>query len=227
MRTRNKRNNTSDIANWCLIIIQLITPIAVVCMGHYFTIQIDSINREYQKKELEIHKIDIAKSFLNELFSGVPERAFLAERLISKVVDDSLKIEIKNIIYDYYENELHKSIENKNYKKINDIIQAAKSMNSQAGQKIERDINSEQYFIIIASIKSKDEAIKYANEYEKKGYKCNIYFTKRNYYAITLGKYTYQQAQVILNEELEKKAITPTSYIVTGKTFLEQIPFKY
>lgn len=218
-------NMNTKLANWCLIIIQLITPIAVVCMGHYFTTQIEAVNRDYKKMELEVQKIDIAKNFLNELFSGVPERAFIAERLISNVVDDSMKIEIENILCDYYKNEFNKFIDNRDYKKTSEIIQAAKSMNSHAGKKIAKEIDDLQYYIIIASIKDKNEAIEYAKRYERKGYKCNIYFTERNYYAITLGKYTYQQAQNVLNTELEKKTIITTSYIVTGKTFLEQVPF--
>lgn len=218
-----KSNN--NIVNWFLIIFQLLTPMAVVYMGHYFANQIEEVNREHKKIELEIHKIDIAKNFLNELFSGIPERAFIAERLISNVVNDSMKIEIESILSDYYKNEINKFIESKNYEKTNEIIQAAKSMNSQAGQKIAKDLSNEQFYIVIASIKQKEDAINYAKKYINKGYKCNIYFTKAQYYAITIGKYSYQQANDIINRELEKKAIISSSWITKGKSFLEKIEF--
>ena len=67
----------------------LLSPALLLMIGFLLNLQIETTKQGFQKLELEVKRIEATQKFIQELFSGSPQRAFIAERLISQIVEES------------------------------------------------------------------------------------------------------------------------------------------
>jgi len=80
----------------------LLSPLLVIVIGAIFYYELEEAKLSFQRLELEVKRIEATRGFMTELFSGSPQRAFVAERLIQQIVDDKLAAEVSSIVKDYH-----------------------------------------------------------------------------------------------------------------------------
>jgi len=137
----------------------LLSPVIIIIIGFYFNVQLERTKQSFQTLELELKRIQAAQQMLEELFSGTPERAFIAERLIAQIVDEKLSKEISELVQNYYKEELDESLFPQDISKINEISKAALRVGSPTGKALVKAYKESRYHIVAGSYPDKEKAV--------------------------------------------------------------------
>ncbi|TET47744.1 hypothetical protein E3J62_00675 [candidate division TA06 bacterium] len=172
----------------------LLFPVLIVVIGFWFNLRLERAKQEFKHVELELKRIQAAHQMLNELFSGIPERAFIAERLITKIVDKQLCEEIHKIVEDYYLRKLEESASKGDLETVEEIAMAAEGINSQASQKILQALEEPQFQIVAESFGSQEEADRRADQLRRKGYECEVRSTRTGKFEVIIGELVFKEA---------------------------------
>lgn len=203
--------------------LNVISPILVVIIGSYFTHKLSETERMIHRNELELKRIDAARELMDELFSGTPERAFIAERLIINVIsDDNLSEEISSIVDKYYALTLESLIRDENYSSVDQIAEAAVLLRPHKVITIQ-DKNTPAWHVIVFSSLSSEKSIEYAHNLRNNGFPSDVYLTGNGYYAVTLGQYPIETAKRKRDTAIELGVADSTSWLSKGSTWLNRI----
>jgi hypothetical protein len=80
-----------------------------------------------------------------------------------------------------------------------------------------------QFFVIVKSTKSKDEAIAYAKELGARGYASEVILSSANYYGVVLGRFSFEDAKRAINAALVSGIITNEPYLMTPDRVIDYV----
>ena len=134
------------------------SPILVVLMGFI-------LNHSLEVKKTEIEQFNLAQNMIKEVFTEDVYQAFATQRLLEKVLDDTLlRNEVSDIVLSYYENKIDEYIENGQIQKAQSIVNAAKYIGGRLGNRFILSISKNE------GKKHKLDKYKKALKYEREGY---------------------------------------------------------
>lgn len=79
------------------------------------------------------------------------------------------------------------------------------------------------YFVIVKLTRSKDEATNIAKDLQKKGYDVKVYWTSGEEYAVTIGYFPREQAELTRKNAIQYGDATDDATLSTGREFLRRI----
>lgn len=205
------------------LIISAISALGVTLLGHYFQQTIELEKQRLQQVELEIRKIDAAQKMLAELFSGSPERGFIADRLMAQLVDEKMSKEIHEIVKNYYSKQLEEKLSGESLNQARKIASAAKLFGGVAAE----GVLQKQYYIVVASISLNEQevAVSKAKALRDKGYDGEVYYSTSGWYVVTIGRFPFTEADSRRLEAINRgdKDIRADSYLALGHTFTKKL----
>lgn len=196
----------------------LLSPLLLLLIGGFLNFQIEKAKQGFQKIELEIKRIGTTQKFMTELFSGTPQRAFVAERLMSKLVEKEDAEEISKIIAQYYNGQVDKRLSTqKDIEKAQEIKSAAEMVQSPASKELLKNIEKKSYYVIVGSFRDQNGAIKKTEEFRLKGYvKINAIESKSlGMFRVALGDYSFDNANLVRNEVIKKGYAPEDTWIIS------------
>ncbi len=218
-------------ARWLFFLQYLIFPALLLGGGFFFNSQLEDARQDmtkeiqvaqqsFQQLGLEIRRIEAAQKFLQELFSGKVERAMLSEKLMSKLLaDDELALEISKTVEEYYKAEISEALRKNDIEKASQIQTAAEKIRSQAANQILKD----EYFVIVASLKDREAAIKEAKQQENSGFKAEVIKSTTGYYGVAIGRFSFDEAKRAREVAIQKGFASADSYLMTGDRVIESV----
>jgi hypothetical protein len=203
----------------------LVSPLMLLVIGYLLNQQAERSKQVFNRLELDVKRIDVAQNMLTELFSGIPERAFVADRLLVKLVDSTLGNEISSIISRYYSQKLNRTLSGKEMEEAEKIATAASAIGGPAADSITIQMQQNHYYIVVASIKPSNEAeaVRKAEDLAGLGYNSEIYYSWSGYLAVTIGYLPFEDARSLLDRAVSKGNARPDSYLVPAKTFSKRV----
>ena len=210
-------------SKWRLFLQFIVSPLLLLIIGYFLTGSIERAKEDFQHLQLEVKRIETAQIMLRDLFSNAPERAFVADRLMSKLVDETLSKQISEIVFGYYSSKnLNKRLSGPVLDKAAEIVGAAEAIGGPAADKIKTKL----YYIVVASKKpgkrDKAEAIECAKKLQKK-YKSKVHYSDSGYFVVTVGRLPLNKAKSLLTKVIESEDGREDSYLIPGNTFTKQI----
>lgn len=79
------------------------------------------------------------------------------------------------------------------------------------------------YFVIVKLTRSEDEATTIAKDLEKKGYEVKVYWTSGEEYAVTIGYFPREQAELTRKNAIQYGDATDDATLSTGREFLRRV----
>lgn len=204
----------------------LLSPLLIVLIGWIFNHQIETAKQSFQQLELEVKRIEATRGFMQELFSGSPQRAFVAERLIRRIVEEQLAQEISTVVKEYYAGKLQESIARKDIQKVTDIKDAAHAISTPASRELVQTLEQPSYYVIVASLQSEEDAVSKAKELRAKQYKSEVILSTTGWYGVTIGRYSFQEAIEVRQAAIDKGDAPKDAYIMTKARVVKTV-FKY
>jgi cysteinyl-tRNA synthetase len=209
--------------NWILTIQTILGPLLLLTIGFFLNSQLETAKQQLQKAELELKRIATVQQMMDELFSGTPARTFVAERLLSSILDKSMSDTISNIVSSYYLSTLQGDLKPADMEKIQQLASAANEIQSQSANKILKSIEGINFFIVIASAKTEEEAIMKAKEIEARGYNSRAASTKSGFYSVAVTAPSYAGA-IELRDKMIAAGLSPKdAFISQGKSWLKVV----
>ena len=203
----------------------LFSPVIIIIIGFYFNVQLERTKQSFQTLELELKRIQAAQEMLQELFSGTPERAFIAERLIAQIVDEKLREEIHKLVTDYYTEQFDESIYAQDISKMSRISKAARKVKSPAGDRVVAAFMAVKYHIVAASKPNEQTALAYSGELKETGFDSEAYFVPTTgIYNVTLGSYPLEEAMAKRNQAIQAEIVTPDAWLSKGEGWKRLTP---
>jgi hypothetical protein len=195
----------------------LLTPVLLLLITVLFNNQIENAKRDFQKVELEIKRIDTTQKFMTELFSGTPHRAFMAERLMSKVLDEKLAEEISDIVVKFYSVKIEESLSQKDMKKAADIKSAAEAVQSPGSKKFLESLVKKSFYVVVGSFKDKKNATNKFKEFRLKGYDTIDIFESKSLgvFRVALGSYSLDRAKEVRHNVIKKGDAGEDTWIIS------------
>jgi hypothetical protein len=193
----------------------LLSPLLIVVIGCIFDRQIESATQRFRELELEVKRIEATRGFMQELFSGSPQRAFVAERLIRKIVEEQLAEEISTVVKEYYAGKLQESISRKDIEQVSEIKEAAHAISTPASREVMQTLKQPSYYVIVASFPSEEDAISKAKELRAKQYQSEVILSTTGWYGVTLGRYSFQEAIELRQKAIDQGDALKDAYIMT------------
>ncbi len=202
----------------------LLSPLPLVIIGGLLNLQLEKAKQGFQKIEIELKRIETTQKFMTELFSGNPQRALIAEKLISGIVDKNLADEITNIVKTFYDQKLAENLSNpnpNNIKKAEEIKAAAEAFQTEGAKKLLDTLKAESFYVIAGSFKVQQNALNQAEELRLKGYNSEVIKSKAGNYRVAIGKYGFDAVIAELKEGVDKKDFPPDAWIVSQERVLQ------
>ncbi|MFZ5449551.1 MAG: SPOR domain-containing protein [Thermodesulfobacteriota bacterium] len=194
----------------------LLSPLLLVIIGGLLNFQLEKAKQEFHKIELELKRIETTQKFMTELFSDNPQRALIAEKLISVIVDKKLANEIIDIVEKFYSQKLAESLANpKDLQKAEEIKAAAETLQTQAGKKILDKLKAESFSVIVGSFADQQNALNKAEVLRLKGYDSKIVKSKAGFYRVAIGKYNFDAAIEKRREAIGKGDFPSDAWILS------------
>jgi len=207
----------SQKASWSRFFVQyLLSPLLVVLIGVVSTYMVERAGRSLQILELEVKRMEATRGFMQELFSGTPQRAFIAERLVLKIIaDDKLGGEITAVVKDFYKGKFQQAISQKDLQEAKKISEAVQHIQSPASREIGRSLEQPSYSVVVASVSKEGEARSRAKQLREQQFKSGVILDKRGWYGVTLGRQAFQEALKIKKKAVESGVTEKDAYIIT------------
>ena len=212
-------------SKWRFFYQYLVAPILLLVIGFFLNQNLEKAKQEFEMLQLEVKKIEAAQDMLTEIFSDVPERAFIADRLMSKLLDENLSKEISEIVERYYSQKLEQPLLNQSLQDVEEIVSAADAIGGRAAESIKNKLQQNLYYVVIASIvpQKRQEAIDSARRLKEKGYDSEVHYSSSGYYAVTIGHIPLMEAKTLREKAIEKNDAPPDAYLIPGTKFIEKI----
>lgn len=210
----------------------ILSPVLVVVIGGFLTLymnlRVEQAKQAFQTLELEVKRIETSQHMLGEVFSSEPARAFIADRLMTKLMDKQLAEEFSLITSRYFLQKFHRKLSLDTLYKNDDITTAANSVGGTAAKSFETQLQKQRYYIVALSLEpsQETEAIDKAKTLKSKGYDSEVHrsnHSERGHLAVTLGHLPFAEAKLLLTEAVRKGDGPKDSYLIPGKTFTEKI----
>ena len=204
--------------SWIRFFMQyLLTPILLLLIGAILNWQIERAKQDFQKVELELKRIETTHKFMTEFFSGTPHRAFIAELLMSKVLDENLAKSISDIVNQYQSLEMEKSLSQKDIKKAEDIKSAAEAVQSPGSKRFLQSLEEKSFYVVVGSFRDKNNATKTYEDLRLKGYKNIEVFESKSLkmFRVALGSYTFDNANAVRHDVIKKGDAEEDTWIIS------------
>jgi cysteinyl-tRNA synthetase len=214
----DKKKNT-----WIMILQTVLAPMLLLMIGFFLNSQMESAKERLQVAELELKRIATVQQMMDQLFSGTPARAFVAERLLSSILDKSMSDTISNIVASYYLSTLQGDLKPADIEKLNQLTSAANEIQSQSANKILKSIEGINFYIVIASARTEAEAIQKAKEIESKGYKSKAASTKSGFYSVAVTAPSYEEAITLRDKMIDAGLSPKDAFISQGKSWIKVV----
>lgn len=214
----DKKKNT-----WIMILQTVLAPMLLLMIGFFLNSQMESAKERLQVAELELKRIATVQQMMDQLFSGTPARAFVAERLLSSILDKSMSDTISNIVASYYLSTLQGDLKPADIEKLNQLASAANEIQSQSANKILKSIEGIHFYIVIASARTEAEAIQKAKEIESKGYKSKAASTKSGFYSVAVTAPSYEEAIKLRDKMIDAGLSPKDAFISQGKSWIKVV----
>ena len=215
-----ERHNNSKIPG---ALKYIVSPLLVLVIGFYFNSQLQESERNFSLLQLEVVRIQAAQDMLQELFSGTPKRALIAEKLMAHLVDEKLGAEIRQIVVDYYSDEISDSVSGDLLQRQLDLAIVARKIRSPAAESILKAIDQVHYHVVIASKHTLTMAKARADSLRAKGYPAEVYRTQNGIYAVTLGSFPFSLAAIERREAIRIGVGRDDSWLSAGKLWSEKV----
>lgn len=187
---------------WILVLLILVLGIL-----YFINIQI-VITKGVQMSKSDLEQKQAIPS-ISEL-SPLPNYvASIANTIISEQ-NDSGKTALKNAVAN----------DTVNHEKRKDVDIQDKSLDSKT--KVE-DGRATQFFVIVKSTKSKDDAIEYAKKLGDSGYSSEVILSSTNYYGVVLGRFSFEDAKRAMNAALVSGVVKNVPYIMTPDRVIDYV----
>ena len=85
------------------------------------------------------------------------------------------------------------------------------------------DLQATQFFVIVKSTKSKDDAIEYAKKLAASGYSSEVILSSANYYGVVLGRFSFEDAKRAINTAIVSGVVTNEPYLITPDRVIEYV----
>lgn len=212
---------------WRFFLQYLISPIVLVLIAAYFNHNLERTKQDFQNLALEVQRLEAAQDMLSELFSDIPERAFVADRLMSQLVDDELAAEISQIVTNYYSHKLDRMLSTDSVETVEQIMIAAEAIGGVAAESIARELEMKNYYVVVASVEPDNRigALNAANSLKEKGYDAEVYLSISGYLGITVGKSPLEGARKLQIDAIANGDANEDSFLAPEERFTEKIPF--
>lgn len=211
---------------WRVFVQYLISPAILVIIGYLLNLQVEEAKQGLQRIEVDVKRIEAAQGMLSELFSDVPERAFIADRLMGKLVDSDLSEEISKIVTAYYTEKLNQALDSDEaLDEAEEITSAAKAIGGPAAERLVSKIEASTYYVVVASIphREKARAIQLANSLTRNGYSSEVHYSTTGFYAVTIGHLPLAEAKALRREAIDEGHGPKDTYLTPGPQFKEKI----
>ncbi len=203
----------------------LVSPLLILIIGYFLNQSVQEAKEQFHRLELEVNQIEAAQTMLADLFSDIPERAFIADRLMSKLVDEELSREISDIIALYYSQRLSRQLSDSTLADAEKIAAAAEAIGGPAAEAIQSQLRERQYYVVVASIQAeqREEAIQRAENLRRKGYNAEVHHSSTGYLAITVGNLPLSEAKALLTRAIAQNDGPEDAYLLPGDTFIQRV----
>lgn len=224
LNTRIDKLEKSKDSSVRFLVQYLLSPLIVVLIGFWFNVQHDRDQKNFRNIELELKRIEAAQDIIKELFSGTPERALIAESLLTKILDTKLSEEIHKIVQGYYKQSLEQSqLSTKDVEKTRQTIAVAKAVGGETGRNLVKAFEEAKFYVVAASAGSKDAAIRQREELRNKGYSSEAFRTPAGSYAVTLAHGTFEEAVSQKTKAIQAGIVKDDAWLSQGKSWLEKV----
>lgn len=212
-----------------LQVLSVLSPVLVVVvgavLGFHFNNQLEAAKQTFAIQEMELKRIDAAQRMLTELFSQTPERAFAAERLLSRVItDESLRREIQDIVRRYYKAKF--KITGEDISTLAQIAEAAENVGSEAGKLVLGDtaaLVKSQVYVVIGSYRTQEAAVRLAKRLERNGLQPEVHRTPSEKFPVALPAATLAEGARLRTEAIRSGMADESSWVTQGKTWKGKI----
>ena len=201
----------------------VLSPALLLLIGFFFNSKLEATKQSFQLLELEVKRIESTQGFLKELFSGTPQRAFVAERLICQIIEEKLATEISAIVKDYYDGKIENSISREDLREVEEIKVAAEKIRSPASVKLIETLRQPSYHVAVDSTSSEQDAVQKAKEFRAKGYKSEVILTNTGLYAVTLGRYSFDEANRVKKKAIGTGEAPSDAYLISHRRVVETV----
>ncbi len=222
---RINRLESEQRGKWRFVFQYLAGPLLLLIIGYFLNQSLEGAKQEFLQLQVEVNQIEAAQKMLTEIFSDVPERAFIADRLMSKLVDEALSNEISDIVQQYYSQKLDRPLSNKALQDVDGIVSAAEAIGGRAAESIKSQLREKRYYVVVASLipEKRNEAISRAEVLRRKGYESEVHYSTTGYYAVTIGRLPLDEAKALRDRAIENDDGPHDSYLIPGNKFTEKI----
>src|SRR5829696_255866 len=133
LEERIQRIEKAQSSGWGRFLKYIASPLLLLVIGSILNSRLEEARQDFQRLEIDVKQVDAAQKMLAELFSDIPERAFIADRLMSRLVDKELAAEVSDMVAKYYSQKLNSSTKSGDVDK---IAAAAEAIGGRAAEKV-------------------------------------------------------------------------------------------
>lgn len=190
---------------WILVLL-----ILVLGTRHFINMQIE-ISKGVKSTKSDLQQKQEMLS-ISELSPSSDYVASIANTIVSEQ-NDSEKAALKAAVTnDTVNNERRQNVETKD-----------KSLGTKT--KVE-NAEATQFFVVVMSTTSKDDAIEYAKKLGASGYSSEVILSSTNYYGVVLGRFSFEDAKKAINAALVSGVVTNKPYLMTPDRVVDYVYFK-
>lgn len=219
---RIQRIEKAQYSAWGIFLKYIASPLLLLIIGSILNARFEDARQDFQRLEIEVKQVDAAQKMLGELFSDIPERAFIADRLMSRLIDKQLAAEVSDMVAKYYAQKLNAATRSGD---IDKIVAAAEAIGGPAAEKVTAKLRQANFYVVVASLPPdrREEAVMRAKDLGAKGYDSAVYYSSSGYFTVTAGHLPFERAKELRQRATVKNDIPDDSYIIPGRTFGDQI----
>ncbi|MCB2264262.1 MAG: hypothetical protein LGR52_15185 [Candidatus Thiosymbion ectosymbiont of Robbea hypermnestra] len=218
---------TFDFPNWLKFTIQyVVMPLAMLMAGYYLSGRVQQKQIESQD---EIKKIEIASNLTKELFDLRPIEVLTRVKIIMRIVDKDTGDTIKKAVVQHYKNVLtmdergELKFSEKKKQVVTDIQVAMGSSSNEVASEIKKQIGSDKYYLIVASLLDKSAAIEKAQTLRAIGYDAEVHYSVTGYYGVTIAKTDIFTARQVFERARAEGHAPVDAYLHNGSRFEQKV----
>ena len=187
----------------------LSSPLLLLVIGAVLNSQLEAARNEIRVRELEVKRLEAAQSLLESLFSGRPERGFVASRLFRRVVgDEGLADEVDDLVAKYYSQAENTA----------EVEAARKAIGGRAAEALDR------VFVVVASVPrgDRERAVALADEWRARGFESEVHGSSSGYFGVTAGPRLPLEKAHALRERAIANGAPDDTYLTPGAKFSDR-----
>lgn len=190
----------------------LLIPALLVLLGFWLNSRLEATKRAVQEAQLEVSRVNAAQTLLDEVFSGVPERAFMAERLLGKVLDAEMASELRSTMVRYYSYEMETSKSRAD--DAQRLENATRAIGGQAARQVAEEVLAKEMYVVLTTYSEKEKAVSHAMKLKPSYDGAAVFYRSSSGYAVVLGRASLPDAKRLRDEAVLSGDAPLDAYVV-------------